>query len=70
MISKVNKWTLKEMDIENTFLEGDYETELNINLPKDLVKFITGNENKQICVKIKKKYIWFKNKQLKYLMKN
>jgi len=52
MISKVNKWTLKGMDIGNAFLEGDCDTELYMNLPKDLVKFITGDENKQICVKI------------------
>jgi hypothetical protein len=52
MISKVNKWTLKGMDIGNAFLEGDCDTELYMNLPKDLVKFITGDENKQMCVKI------------------
>ena len=52
MISKVNNWTLKGMDIGNAFLEGECDTELYMNLPKDLVKFITGDEKKQICVKI------------------
>ena len=52
MISKVNKWTLKGMDIGNAFLEGECDTELYMNLPKDLVKFMTGDDKKQICVKI------------------